>query len=81
LADATLARRPDLREHGRDQTLGGVGRLLLLEPVEQFAQGLELLASRRIDREGMVERESLLGGGLSVQHGVHRLGQLPTIHG
>ena len=81
MADATLPRRPDLREHGRDQTLGGVGRLLLLEPVKQFAQGLELLASRRIAREGMVERESLLSRGLSVHHSVHRLGQLATIHG
>jgi hypothetical protein len=80
LAHSARRLRPGLLEHRSDQPLGGVGRLRLLEPIEQFAQRLKLLARRCVCGEGMVERELLLGRCLSVQHGMHRLGQLATIH-
>jgi hypothetical protein len=80
LAHAAPGIRPSLREHRSDQSLGGIGRLFLLQPVEQLAQGLKLFASRGIGCKRLIERQLLLGRGLAIEHRMHRLSKVTTIH-
>jgi hypothetical protein len=80
LADASRGPKTGLREDRGHEPLGGVGCLLLLQPIEQPAQGLKFGACPRVGGEGPFQRLPLLVRRLAIEHRVHRVTQFATIH-